>query len=67
MSVGNISKFNNGFQYVLVIINVFSRFLFTHPLKNKKAESVIEAMKYIFGKWKRKPKLFIFDKGGFDI
>ena len=65
MSVGNISKYNKGFQYVLVIIDVFSRFLFTHPLKNKKAKSVIEAMKYIFRKWKRKPKQFRFDKGGF--
>ena len=67
MQVGNISKYNKGVQYVLVIIDVFSRFLFTHPLKNKKAESVIEAIKYIFRKWKRKPKLFRFDKGGFDI
>ena len=50
MHIGNISKYNKGFQYVLVIIDVFSRFLFTHPLKNKKAKSVIEAMKYIFRK-----------------
>ena len=42
-SVQNISQYNDGVVYLLVVIDVFSKFLFVEPLKNKKAKDVLHA------------------------
>lgn len=60
--VRNISKENDGVQYILVLQDIFSRFLFTAPLKQKTASNVIDALKNIFAKG-RKPKVLRTDKG----
>lgn len=36
MSVENISKYNDGVKYLLIVIDIFSRFLLDRPLMNKK-------------------------------
>lgn len=48
--VRNISKKNDGVQYILVLQVIFSRILFTAPLKQKTATNVIDALKVIFAK-----------------
>lgn len=48
MSVENISKYNDGVKYLLIVIDIFSRFLFVRPLINKKTETVLTAIKDIF-------------------
>lgn len=60
--VRNISKENDGVQYILVLQDIFLRFLFTAPLKQKTATNVIYALKVIFAKG-RKPKVLKTDKG----
>ena len=45
MDVRNISKYNQNYQYILVMQDVFSRFIFTALLKNKTASEVIQALK----------------------
>jgi transposase InsO family protein len=60
--VRNISKENEGVQYILVLQDIFSRYLFTAPLKQKTASNVIEALKNIFTAG-RKPKVLRTDKG----
>lgn len=45
MSVENISKQNDGVKYLLIVIDVFSRFLLVRPLLNKKAQTVLNAIK----------------------
>lgn len=60
--VRNISKENDGVQYILVLQDIFSRFLFTAPLKQKTASNVIDALQNIFAKG-RKPKVLRTDKG----
>lgn len=40
-------KFNKGYKYILTLINCFTKFAYVAPLKDKKAETVTEAMKKI--------------------
>lgn len=60
--VRNISKYNDGIQYILVLQDIFSRSLFTAPLKQKTANEVIKGLRSIFAKG-RKPKILRTDKG----
>ncbi len=55
------AKTNQGVQYILAAIDIFSRYVFLQPLKSKKALEVIEAMKIIFKE--RKPQYLRTDKG----
>ena len=56
-------KNNRGYRYVLVIINNFSKFGWTIPLKNKKAEIIEDAFENILKSSKRKPNLIETDDG----
>ncbi|KAK3104646.1 hypothetical protein FSP39_007059 [Pinctada imbricata] len=57
-----ISKYNNGYKFLLVLIDIFSRFLMMVPLKNKSHSSMISAFQKVFDKG-RKPKTLRTDKG----
>ena len=59
--VNNIAKDNDGIRYLLFVIDIFSRFLWVKPLKNKTAKSVLEALKDVLKK--RKPVRLRVDKG----
>ena len=43
----DISTTNEGYKYLLFVIDVFSRFLFVIPMKDKKAETVTYALKEV--------------------
>lgn len=60
--VQNLSEFNKGIKNLLVIVDVFSRFLWVRCLKDKKAQSVIDAFKDILD-GPRQPKAIRTDKG----
>lgn len=57
------SKLNNGYKYILMVIDVFSKFAWTVPLKNKTGKEVTNAMKSIFIKDGRIPKNLHTDQG----
>ena len=59
-----ISKWNNGNNYVLVVIDVFSKYLWVQPVKTKTARDVLLAFKKILTGAQRKPESFMTDKGG---
>ena len=42
-----ISKYNKGIRYLLCVIDLFSRYAWLIPLKNKKGESIVEGFKKI--------------------
>ena len=42
------SRFNNGYRYILTVIDCFSRYAFAQPVKNKRANEIINAFKVIF-------------------
>lgn len=48
LDVSNISKSNNGFNFLLCVIDIFSKRAFVEPLKNKSATSIIQAFSKIF-------------------
>jgi len=56
-------KANNGIKYLLVVIDVFSRFVWVRTLKDKKPESIISAFKNIFKISKRIPRRLRSDRG----
>ena len=57
------SKWNKGLKYLLMVIDVFSKYGWIVPLKDKKTESVSLAFNEIFKKSKRKPEKLWTDKG----
>ena len=62
MDVRNISKYNQNYQYILVIQDIFSRFIFTVALKNKTAYEIIRVLKSVLNQG-RSPQLLKSDKG----
>ena len=57
-----LSKWNKRIKYLLMVIDVFSKYGWIKPLKDKKTESVSKAFDEIF-KSKRKPNMLWTDKG----
>ena len=56
------SKWNKGYRYLLMVLDVFSKYGWIVPLKDKKGETVAEAFKTIL-KEGRKPQYLWTDKG----
>ena len=62
VEMGKFSEWNKGFKYLLMVIDVFSKFGWVEPLKNKKGETVAAAFEKLF-KLGRQPRLLWTDKG----
>ena len=58
-----LSKFNKGIKYLLCINDLFSKYAFAVPLKDKKEISIVNAFQSILDKSKRKPNKIWVDKG----
>ena len=56
-------KNNRGYRYILVVIDNFSKFGWTIPLKNKYAQSITDAFSEIIKSSNRKPNLLETDDG----
>ena len=54
---------NRGYRYVFVIIDNFSKFGWTIPLKNKNAQTIKDSFENILISSKRKPNLIESDRG----
>ena len=54
---------NRGYRYVLVVIDNFSKFGWTVPLKNKNAQTIKDSLENIIINSKRKPNLIETDRG----
>jgi transposase InsO family protein len=57
-----IASSNDGVRYLLIVIDIFSRYLFVRPLKTKSAIDVTEAVMSVFADG-RKPKKLRSDQG----
>jgi transposase InsO family protein len=57
------SRENKGHKYFLSVIDCFSRYAWTIPLKNKKLEGIAESFKQIFKESGRKPERLQVDEG----
>ena len=57
-----LSKFNKGIKYLLCVIDLFSKYAFVVPLKDKKGISIVNAFQSVLNKSKRKPNKIWVDK-----
>ena len=58
-----IRKFNKGFRFLLCIIDIFSKYAWVVPLKDKKGISIVNAFQKILDDSNRKPNKIWVDKG----
>ena len=59
-----ISKFNKRFRFLLCVIDIFSKYAWVVPLKDKKGVSIVDAFQKILDKSGRKPNKIWVDQGG---
>jgi hypothetical protein len=59
----SLSKYNNHFKYLLVVIDVLSKFVWVEKLYNKSAQSIVEAFQKVIKLSNRKPQFIFSDPG----
>ena len=58
-----ISKFDKGFRFLLRVIDIYSKYAWVVPLKDKKGVSIINACQSILKKSNTKPNKIWVDTG----
>ena len=58
-----ISNFNKVFRFLLCVIDIFSKYVWVVPLKDKKGTSIVNAFQKILKESDRKPNKIWVDKG----
>ena len=58
-----ISKFNIETRFLLCVIDIFSKYAWLVPLKDKKCITIVNAFQKILDNLTRKPKKMWVDKG----
>ena len=61
--MNSLISFNDGYRYILCIIDVFTKFAWAVPLKNKMAATVLFAVEAVVSKSKRIPEKVWLDHG----
>ena len=58
-----ISNFNKGFRFLLCVIDIYSKYVWVIPLKDKKGVSIVNAFQKILKESNRKPNKIWVDRG----
>ena len=58
-----LSKENDGYNFLLLVIDIFNKYGWIKPLKDKKGETIVNALKEIFKESGRRPAKLWTDKG----
>ena len=58
-----LSKYNKGIRFLLCVIDIFSKYPWVVPLKDKKGISIVKAFQIILKQSNRKPNKIWVDKG----
>ena len=58
-----LSKYNKGIRFLLCVIDIFSKYAWVVPLKDKKGISIVKAFRSILKQSNRKPNKIWVDKG----
>ena len=61
--MGALREENEGVNFLLLVIDTFSKYGWIVPLKNKKAQTIVKALKEIFKESGRRPEKLWTDKG----
>ena len=59
----SLSKYNKGIKYLLCAIDLFSKYAWVIPIKDKKGTSIVNAFKKIISEGQRKPNKIWVDQG----
>ena len=59
----SLSKYNKGIKYLLCAIDLFSKYAWVVPLKDKKGTSIVNAFQKIISKGRKPNKIWV-DQGG---
>ena len=59
----SLKKFNKNFRYLVTCIDILSKYAWVIPLKDKTADTLVEAFKRILKESKRKPEKIHSDRG----
>lgn len=63
VDMSSFAKFNKGIKYLLTIIDIFSKFAWAVPVKDKTGASVTKAFENVMKNSKRKPEKLWVDEG----
>ena len=58
-----LSKYNKGIRFLLCVIDIFSKYAWVVPLKDKKGISIVKAFESILKQSNRKPNKIWVDQG----
>ena len=58
----SLSKYNNGVKYLLCVIDLFSKYAWVNPIKDKKGTSTVNAFQKIISKGRKPNKIWV-DQG----
>ena len=58
-----ISKYNKGMRYLLCVIDIFCKYAWVVPLKDKKDVAIAKTFRKILDNSKRKPNTICVDQG----
>ena len=59
----SLSKYNKGNKYLLCAIDLFSKYVWVVPIKNKKVTSIVNVFQIIISKGRKPNKIWV-DEGG---
>ena len=59
----SLSKFNKGFKYLLCAIDLFSKYAWVNPIKDRKGTSIVNSFKKIISEGQRKANKIWVDQG----
>ena len=58
----SISKLHEGFRFLFCVIDIFSKYAWVAPLKDKKGVTIVSAFQKVLDKSTRKPNVTWVDK-----
>ena len=59
----SLSKYNKGIKYLLCAIDLFSKYAWVVPLKDKRGSGIVNAFQKIISKGRKPNKIWV-DQGG---
>ena len=61
--MSKLSKYSDGFKFIIVVIDMLSRYSWLEPLKSKHDIAIKSALEHNFSEAIRRPKVIQTDKG----
>ena len=63
----SLSKYNKGIKYLLCAIDIFSKYAWVVPLKDKKVTSIVNAFQKIISEGRKPNKIWVDQGSDFTI